>query len=92
MGQQDFLKQYAKEICTFFENISDHCDMYEAICVCQQTQLSKEKMSCAEYDDKRKKNYIFKLNFWALKRLSPAVVAAENHQNISSTITHDQAS
>ena len=48
MGQQDFLKQYAKEICTFFENISDHCDLYEAICVCQQTQLSKDKMSSAE--------------------------------------------
>ena len=63
MGQQDFLKQCAKEICTFFENISDHCDIYEAICVCQQTQLSKEKMSCAEYDDKRKKNYIFKTEF-----------------------------
>ena len=31
--------------------------------VCQQTQLSKEKMSCAEYDDKRKKNYIFKTEF-----------------------------
>ena len=59
MGQQDFLKQYAKEICTFFENISDHCDIYEAICVCQQTQLSKEKMSCAEYDDNRKKELHF---------------------------------
>lgn len=59
MGQQDFLKQYAKEICTFFENISDHCDIYEAISVCQQTQLSKEKMSCAEYDDNRKKELHF---------------------------------
>ena len=59
MGQQDFLKQYAKEICTFFENISDHCDIYEAIIVCQQTQLSKEKMSCAEYDDNRKKELHF---------------------------------
>ena len=64
MGQQDFLKQYAKEICTFFENISDHCDIYEAICVCQQTQQSKEKMSWAEYD--KKKNYIHKSKFFLI--------------------------
>ena len=96
MGQQDFLKNNMQRISALFLKIFQTTVTYMKLssCLYQQTQLSKDKMSCAEYyDDKRKKNYIFlKLNFWALKRSSPAVLVAENHQNISGTITQDQAS
>ena len=89
MGQQDFLKNNMQRISALFLKIFQTTVTYMKLssCLYQQTQLSKDKMSCAEYDDKRKKNYIFKIEF-----LGPAVLVAENHQNISGTITHDQAS